>query len=122
MILCNRICQVPPLLTESQQTIWCPDCDECNCGTCSRLTPTSGDPSRHIVASSLLADGRGRCMHQVPAARVGSSAVSASFRSVSIVSPLASRTSSVAHRSSCSMMETASGSSLRAARSSRSAA
>lgn len=55
MILCNRICQVPPLLTESQQTIWCPDCDECNCGTCSHLTPTGGDSSRHIDASSLLA-------------------------------------------------------------------
>ena len=79
MILCNRICQVPPLLTESQQTIWCPDCDECNCGTCSRLTPTGGDPSHHIDSSSLVADGRGLCMHQVPAAPVGSSADSASF-------------------------------------------
>jgi len=122
MILCNRIWQVPPLLIESQQMIWCPDCDECNCGMRSRLTPTGGDPSRNIDASSLLADGRGLCMHQVPAPRVGSSAVSASFRSVSMVSPPASRTSSVAHRLSCSMMGTASASSLRTARSSRSAA
>jgi len=43
MFLCNRIREVPLLLIESQQTIWCPDCEECNYGTCCHLTSTDGD-------------------------------------------------------------------------------
>jgi hypothetical protein len=54
MILCNKIREVPPLLNESQQTVWCPDCEECNCGTCSHLTCTDGDVLRPFDGSSLL--------------------------------------------------------------------
>jgi hypothetical protein len=54
MILCDRIREVPPLLTESQQTICCPDCEEYNCGTCSRLTPTDPDACCRFDGSVLL--------------------------------------------------------------------
>ncbi len=43
MILCDRITEVPPLLAESQQTIGCPDCENYNRGTCSRLKYTNGN-------------------------------------------------------------------------------
>ena len=54
MILCNKIRELPPLLTESQQTIWCPDCEECNCGTCSHLTSRDEDACSVFDESVLL--------------------------------------------------------------------
>jgi hypothetical protein len=54
MILCNKIREVPRFLTESQQMISCPDCEECNCGTCSHLICTDGDVCCPFDESVLL--------------------------------------------------------------------
>ena len=54
MILCDRIEELPPLLVESRQTVCCPDCENDNCGTCSRLRYTDGDTVGSFDERSLL--------------------------------------------------------------------
>jgi hypothetical protein len=39
--LCKKLKDVPSVMTEWQQTTWCPDCDYYNCGACANPTRIS---------------------------------------------------------------------------------
>jgi hypothetical protein len=43
MNLCNKLLELPPVLTEWQQAVWCPDCPHYDAGACANMTRTHGD-------------------------------------------------------------------------------
>ena len=42
---CKKLHELPPVLSEWQQTTWCPDCDYYASGTCGNPTRPDGNPA-----------------------------------------------------------------------------
>ena len=57
---CNKLHELPPVVTDGQQKAWCPDCDYYHCGIC-------GNPVRRDSNAACPFDGKALPLREVPA-------------------------------------------------------
>ena len=47
---CNKLHELPPVVTDWQRTVWCPDCDSYDCGLCGN--PYAGTAKRPVRSTA----------------------------------------------------------------------
>lgn len=58
---CHKLHELSPVVTDGQQTAWCPDCDYYECGRCD-------NPTRNGCKANCPFDGKALPLREVPAA------------------------------------------------------